>query len=30
MVNDPARAPYWTLPDVGDASLAFTAPPLSR
>ena len=23
---DPARAPYWTLPDVGDASLAFTAP----
>lgn len=26
IVNDPARAPYWTLPDVGDGSLAFTAP----
>jgi hypothetical protein len=26
IVNDPARAPYWTLPDVGDSSLAFTAP----
>ena len=27
IVNDPARAPYWTLPDVGDDdSLAFTAP----
>ena len=24
--NDPARAPYWTVPDVGDGSLAFTAP----
>jgi hypothetical protein len=26
IVNDPAHAPYWTVPDVGDASLAFTAP----
>jgi len=26
IVNDPAHAPYWTLPDVGDDSLAFTAP----
>ena len=25
-MTDPAHTPYWTLPDVGDASLAFTAP----
>lgn len=25
VVTDLARVPYWTLPDVGDATLAFTA-----
>jgi len=29
-VDDPARVPYWTLPDVGDQTIALTASPAAQ